>query len=139
MARYWEFTAYSPNRRRLPTGETQQQTGGPATFTLGYGYDANGHLSLQLYPDGQTVAYTPNALGQPTQAGSYATGVQYFPNGAMKQFTYGNGIVHTMQQNARQLPARVTSSGAVVSFSGKPVPTSASGLGYAGGNSSQGS
>ena len=105
---------YSYNRRRLPTGETQQQTGGPATFTLGYGYDANGHLSLQLYPDGQTVAYTPNALGQPTQAGSYATGVQYFPNGAMKQFTYGNGLTHTLTQNARQLPLRSVDSGDVL-------------------------
>ena len=42
--------------------------------------------------NGLAVSYAPNALGQPTQAGSYATGVQYFPNGAIKQFTYGNGI-----------------------------------------------
>jgi RHS repeat-associated protein len=50
------------------------------------------------------VTYTPNALGQPTGAGSYATGVSYYPNGAIKQFTYGNGIVHTLSQNTRQLP-----------------------------------
>jgi YD repeat-containing protein len=45
-------------------------------------------------------------LGQPTQAGIYATGASYFPNGALKQFTYGNGIVHTLTQNARGLPER---------------------------------
>src|SRR5690606_21652425 len=45
---------------------------------------------------------------------AYTTGVQYHPNGAIKQFTYGNGIVHTMTQNARQLPARSTDSGDVL-------------------------
>ncbi len=50
------------------------------------------------------MTYTPNAQGHPTGAGSYATGVSYYPNGAIKQFTYGNGIVHTLSQNTRQLP-----------------------------------
>ena len=36
------------------------------------------------------------------------------PNGAIKQFTYGNGIVHTMTQNARQLPARSVDSGGIL-------------------------
>ncbi|WP_413975376.1 RHS repeat-associated core domain-containing protein [Stenotrophomonas acidaminiphila] len=58
--------------------------------------------------------YLPNALGQPTQAGTFATGVQYYPNGAIKRFTYGNGLVHTMAQNARQLPERSTDSGGVL-------------------------
>ena len=31
--------------------------------------------------------------------------MSYHPNGAIKQFTYGNGIVHTLTQNARGLPA----------------------------------
>ena len=49
---------------------------------------------------------SPNALGQATQAGTYATGASYFPNGALKQFTYGNQIVHTLTQNIRGLPER---------------------------------
>jgi len=61
-----------------------------------------------VYPSGLTVQHAPNALGQPTQAGTFATGVSYFPNGALKSFTYGNGIVHTATQNARGLPARST-------------------------------
>ena len=60
------------------------------------------------YCIGLSLEFSPNALGQPTQVGSYATGVSYYPNGAIQQFTYGNGIVHTMTQNARQLPARST-------------------------------
>jgi hypothetical protein len=39
-----------------------------------------------------------------TQA--FASAISYFPNGAIKQFTYGNGIVHSLTQNARGLPDR---------------------------------
>lgn len=35
------------------------------------------------------VGYAPNALGQPTAAGTYAGNVQYHPNGAMADFIYG--------------------------------------------------
>nr|WP_244672519.1 RHS repeat protein [Xanthomonas sp. D-93] len=97
------YNSYAYNKRRLLIAESQGQADGE-TWALGYAYDANGNLAAHRYPSGQTVDYAPNALGQPTQAGSYATGVSYYPNGAIKQFTYGNGIVHTMTQNARQLP-----------------------------------
>ena len=109
------ITAYNYNHRRLLTGETLTQQNW-YSWTMGYAYDAYGNLASQTYPTGLTVAYAPNPLGQATQAGSYATGAQYYPNGALKQFTYGNGIVHTMTQNARQLPSRVTSSGGVTDF-----------------------
>lgn len=102
---------YTYNKRRLLTGESISQPGW-YNWSLGYGYDANGALSSLAYPSGLNVNYAPNALGQPTQAGSYASSVSYYPNGAIKQFTYGNGIVHTMTQNARQLPTRSTDSGA---------------------------
>jgi len=40
---------------------------------------------------------------------TYASGLSYYPNGALQQFTYGNTLVHTMTQSAvRQLPARST-------------------------------
>ncbi|MCE7032886.1 hypothetical protein LY625_09725 [Lysobacter sp. GX 14042] len=97
--------AYTYNKRRLPTEESISQPG-LYTWVFGYGYNANGHLATHSYPGNLTVDYAPNALGQPTKAGTYATGVSYFPNGAMKQFTYGNGIVHTLVQNARGLPDR---------------------------------
>lgn len=97
------YNSYAYNRRRLPIGESLSPADGEA-WALAYNYTPNGHLASTRYPSGQTVAYAPNALGQATQAGSYATGVSYYPNGAIKQFTYGNGIVHTMTQNARQLP-----------------------------------
>jgi RHS repeat-associated protein len=109
---------YAYNKRRMLTGESSSQQGW-YTWGLGYAYDANGSLSTQTYPTGLAINYAPNALGQSTQArdqsGSYyASGASYYPNGAIKQFTYGNGIVHSMSQNARQLPQDVVSSGGVL-------------------------
>ncbi len=104
------ITAYTYNNRRLLTGESITQPNW-YTWTTGYAYNGLGHLSHQTYPTGLMVDYAPNALGQATKAGAYASGAQYYPNGAIKQFTYGNGIVHAMYQNARQLPSRSTSSG----------------------------
>ena len=96
-------TTYTYNRRGLLTFE--RLVNSMLDWPYEYKYNANGHLASNDW-HGISVAYAPNQLGQPTQAGPYATNVQYFPNGAVKQFTYGNGIVHTLTQNARQLPAR---------------------------------
>lgn len=93
---------YTYNRRRLPTSETLAPPGWSATTA--YAYNTNGHLSLLTYPNTLSVGFAPNAFGQPTQVGTYATGVSYFPNGGVKQFTYGNGIVHALTQNLRGLP-----------------------------------
>ena len=102
-------TAYTYNNRRLPIGESITQPNW-YTWTTGYAYDAIGNLSHQTYPTGLVIDYAPNALGQATKAGVYADGAQYYPNGALKKFTYGNGVVQTMEQNARQLPSRVRST-----------------------------
>ena len=108
-------TAYTYNKRRMMNGESLSQPGW-YTWGIGYSFDAIGNLTNQIYPTGLNIDYAPNALGQATKAGIYASGAQYYPNGALKQFTYGNGIVHSMIQNERQLPARVTSSGGVSDF-----------------------
>ncbi|MGY0799872.1 hypothetical protein ACW7G0_12565 [Lysobacter sp. A286] len=39
---------------------------------------------------------------------AYNASGHYHPNGAIGQFTYGNGIQHTLAQNARGLPDRST-------------------------------
>jgi RHS repeat-associated protein len=102
-------TRYSYNKRRLLTAERSEN--GASIYTLAYGYTANGHLSKVTYPDLQEVQYAPDALGRASQVRSasgetYASGIGYFPNGAIAQFTYGNGLVHRMTQNVRQLAAR---------------------------------
>jgi RHS repeat-associated protein len=97
-------TAYTYNRRRLLIGERMMWSA--INWPIQYNYDANGNAASLTYPDGTSIDYAPNALGQATKVGSYATGVTYHPNGAIAQFTYGNSIVHTMTQNDRQLPDR---------------------------------
>ncbi|MEZ0469088.1 polymorphic toxin type 10 domain-containing protein [Luteimonas salinilitoris] len=99
------YNNYIYNKRRLLTGESMDWNN--ISYGIGYGYSANGHLASHAYPGGVTVAYAPNALGQPTKAGAWATNVSYHPNGAIKQFTYGNGVVHTMTPNSRGLPERI--------------------------------
>jgi YD repeat-containing protein len=66
------------------------------SFVLDWEYNNLGALSSLKYPSGTVVDFAPNALGQATKAGSYATGVSYHPNGQIKQFTYGNGIVRSV-------------------------------------------
>ncbi|TFZ46691.1 RHS repeat protein [Stenotrophomonas maltophilia] len=102
---------YSYNLRGLPTSESVVHDGSEV-WALGYGYDANGALATHVQPSGLTIGYSPNALGQPTRAGTYATNVRYYANGGMSGFTYGNGVTHQMTQNARGLPDRSTDSGA---------------------------
>lgn len=62
-------------------------------FVLDWEYNHLGGLSSLTYPSGAVINYAPNALGQATKAASYATGVSYHPNGQIKRFTYGNGII----------------------------------------------
>lgn len=100
---------YAYNLRGLPTSETVVQDG-MQSWALGYGYDANGSLATLVQPSGLTIEYGPNALGQPTRAGRYASNVRYYANGGMSAFTYGNGVTHQMAQNARGLPDRSTDS-----------------------------
>ena len=97
-------TSYGYNKRRLPTQETLALDG--YTFTLVRAYDANGYESQLTYPNGHAVAFNPNALGQARQAGALVSGALYAPNGALAQFSYGSGVLHTLTQNARRLPER---------------------------------
>lgn len=108
---------YAYNRRRLAIGETVSQPDG-STWGLSYFPDRNGNLARVLQPDGEMIDNSPNALGQPTSVSSqyatYASNVSFFANGALRQFTYGNGIVHTMAQNMRGLPERSRDIGTTV-------------------------
>jgi len=70
-------------------------------------------LTQRLYPDGIVINYGPNALGEPTYAGTYASNIKYHLNGALKSFFYGNGIQHTMVPNDRGLPQSVTDTGVI--------------------------
>jgi RHS repeat-associated protein len=90
------------NKRRL--NESESLAYGGVTYRIGRDYDANGSLAKLTYPDNSAVAYSPNALGEPRQVGTYASGLAYHPSGTVQGFRYGNGITHSMAQNMRGLP-----------------------------------
>ncbi|MGI2081116.1 RHS repeat domain-containing protein [Shewanella putrefaciens] len=85
---------YQYNSLNLPQSETLSIDG--RSFALTSGYDSLGSVASLQYPSGAVVDFAPNALGQATKAGTYASGVSYYPNGQLKQFTYGNGIVRNV-------------------------------------------
>ena len=85
-------------------------TGGQ-TFTTDYGFDTMDRLDRITYPGGTAINITPNAYGEPEAVGSYASGIDYWPNGSIKELDYGTqqgtGRQHTTTQNARQLPEKL--------------------------------
>lgn len=93
----WTF---GRNRHGLLT--TEQLSIDGWVWTIRYGYDANGALSKVTYPDGEEVAYAPDALGRPTGAGPYASAVTYAPNGEVSSFGLGSGATYLASQNDRK-------------------------------------
>jgi RHS repeat-associated protein len=94
------------NKRRLPTTETLDFDGG--TYNIGYTYTSVGRVAGMSYPDGSTIDYAPNALGEATKVGTYASGIKVHPNGGLAEFRYGNNVLHTTAQNTRGYPSRST-------------------------------
>ncbi|WP_250634332.1 RHS repeat domain-containing protein [Pinirhizobacter soli] len=107
---------YGYNKLDLLTAEGLSVDG--YTWALGYGYDVNGVLASTVYPDGKAVTYSPDFLGRPTTAGSYAAGATYYPDGGLQGFTFGSGAAYTATENSRNLLANfsyVTASAVAVS------------------------
>ncbi|WP_313458443.1 RHS repeat protein [Stenotrophomonas sp.] len=101
---------YEYNSRRLVSREQLDAPQG-VSWSMAYAYTPNGHLATERFPGGLEVDYAPNAMGQASRAGSFATNVTYHPDGSIKQFTYGNGIVRTLEVNARGLRSRTLDAG----------------------------
>jgi YD repeat-containing protein len=100
----WNMSwTYAYNRRRLLTSETSNLE----SMAFTHSYNALGHLASTSYPAGYVASYAPNALGQPTQVTGFASGATYHPNGALKGFSFDNGILRQVELNARGLPARI--------------------------------
>ncbi|HBS64281.1 MAG TPA: hypothetical protein DEB32_16555 [Stenotrophomonas sp.] len=68
------YNHYAYNKRRLLTVERSAQPGW-YDWPIAYSYNANGHLAGQVWPSGLAVDYAPDALGQPTRVGNFASGV----------------------------------------------------------------
>lgn len=101
---------YLYNKRGLITAESLN-LGDGETWAMGYGYDNQGALSALRYPSGMEISLAPNGLGQPTRVGDYAFNATYYPNGLLRGFSYGNGILHSISQNERGAISRLSYAG----------------------------
>lgn len=107
-------TTYQYNKRGMLTQESLGLPDG-RLWDLYRTYDSLGNRSGLRYPETSLVVeYAPNALGQATRVGAFATDVHWYPNGALKQFTFGNGMVRSVSQNMRQLPDGLSDCAATV-------------------------
>ena len=99
----WSYTHNAVNSLVSETLVT-----GGQTFSLSYRFDTMDRLDQITYPGSTVVSITPNAYGEPESVGSYATSIDYWPNGSIKEVDYGtqqgSGRKYTTSQNARQLP-----------------------------------
>ena len=78
------------------------------TFSPTYGYDGNDQLNTITYPwSGRVVTYSPDALGRPTVAAPYVTGVNYWPSGQLQRISFANGVTTDFGQNARLWPSSI--------------------------------
>lgn len=64
-------------------------------WTVEHKFDANGNKSHVVYPGGGSLYLSPNALGQATRVGGFATNVSYHANGVVAAFTHQNGCSNT--------------------------------------------
>jgi hypothetical protein len=78
------------------------------SFVINPEYNSLGHVQSLTYPSGRVVDFAPNALGQATKAGSYATNAKYYSNGSLDSFTYGNGLSYKRTLNSEQQPYELT-------------------------------
>ena len=94
---------YQYNSQSLLESETLQVNA--QSWTLGYEYNAMGHLSAHIYPGSIAgkVKYTTNAFGQTTSVTRaednyvFAKAATYHPAGELSAMTFGNGIVQKNQ------------------------------------------
>ncbi|WP_293373494.1 RHS repeat-associated core domain-containing protein [Nevskia sp.] len=78
-------------------------------------YNALAHETSLTYPDSYTLAFAPNAFGEPTQmngtccnngtpVGLLVGNIQYHPNGRVASYTLGNGLAYQQGLDNRQRP-----------------------------------
>ncbi|MDP5032367.1 RHS repeat-associated core domain-containing protein [Paraglaciecola sp.] len=95
----WE---YQYNSQSMVEKETLLVDG--LAFVLDPSYNGLGHMTSLSYPSGRNVSFTVDALGRSLSSGSYATNAQYFPNGQLKSFNYGNALTFNQTLDNQQRP-----------------------------------
>ncbi|MCY1498608.1 YD repeat (two copies) [compost metagenome] len=96
----WDF---GYNAHDQITQETLTLPGSQRSFTIGYGYNSLDQLHTITYPSGMQVFYNPDVYGRPQQVGDFASGVDFYANGALHSLTLANGRILTIGQDSKRL------------------------------------
>lgn len=70
-------------------------------------YNNNDVVSGLSYPNGESVAFNPDAYGRIKRVGAYINDVTYYPNGQINTAILGNGVETTIGQSQRLWPTRI--------------------------------
>ncbi len=81
------------------------QVGGEL-LSLDYDYDGSGNRSNVRYPSGLDIDFRPNGFGWPTGAGALADDADYWPDGSLRGFDFGNGVRASFELTAEMFPSR---------------------------------
>lgn len=107
----WSYL-YDENGNLTDEDLVYTRPGVTEVFNIGYAYDSRDALAQIDYPSGTSVDYAPNALGRPTKAGVYASNIDYFANGQIKEVDFGNGTTSTFGQDDRLFPTTLKTENA---------------------------
>ena len=110
--------SFNYNSLNKPTSEVTTVSG--KTMSVGYTYDSYGNVNSISYPNGYKVTLSPDAMGYSralqrvsnsyASALNYATSIAYHANGTPSQYTFGNGLVTTVDLNDRNMPTELKTS-----------------------------
>src|SRR5437763_14165247 len=90
------------------------------SYTLGYGYDANGNRSSMTYPSGRVVNYAFDFADRARSASSngttFVSNATYAPFGPETQLAFGNGTMKPSTYDLRYRPVenKLTGPGGVI-------------------------
>jgi len=89
---------------------SHRQKIGATTYTMTYGYNTVGLLTSETYPSGRVINNNYDEGGRLSSitdgtGATYASGLKYAKHGGLKEETFGNSFVHTMDYNSRLQPS----------------------------------
>ena len=106
---------YAYERRGMVRSEQHTVQGN--SYTLSYGYDANGNRSSMTYPSGRAVSYAFDFADRPQSASSsgttFVSNATYAPFGPETQLSFGNGTTKTTTYDLRYRPIENKLTGGV--------------------------
>lgn len=76
------------------------------SFVATHSYNSNDQLVSTSYPrSNNSISYSPDVLGRPTQVSGFVTNIAYWPSSIIKSIAYANGVQTNYTVNSRLWPS----------------------------------